>query len=76
MQIKKKLRKKLENVKLIYANSRGVKSKVQSLSDIVAEKIPVLICIVETHLEEGDKIEIEGYNKSSEMIKQEIVEEE
>ena len=56
MRISKKVRNTLEKFKLIYANSRGVKSKVQSLSDIVAEKIPVLICVVETYLEEGDKI--------------------
>ena len=58
-------KKVIENFKLIYGNSRGVKSKVQPLSDIVAEK---KICIVETHLKEGNNIEIEGTIRySSEM---------
>ena len=63
MRRSKNVRNKLEHFKLIYANSRGVKSKVQSLSDIVSEKILVWICIVEIHREESDKIDIEGYNK-------------
>ena len=37
----KKIRNKLKRFTVIYANSRGIKSKMESLKEIVKEKNPV-----------------------------------
>ena len=47
---------------VFYANIRGIKSKINSLKEVIGEKKPVIICIVETHLAEGELIEIDGYD--------------
>lgn len=54
--------KTLQQMKIYYINIRGIKSKVESLKEIIEEKKPDLIAIVETHLEKGEKMEIEGYH--------------
>ena len=45
----------------MYNNLRGIKSKQHSLRNIIEEKDPTVIALVETKLNKEDKIEIEGY---------------
>ena len=58
---KKTKEKLLKNMKLYYTNIRGIKSKKSSLEIYLAEYQPDVIGIVETHLDEMEQIEIEGY---------------
>ena len=58
----KRIRRNLENFKILYVNIRGIKSKVKSLENIVQEEKPALIAIAETILEEKEEIDIEGYH--------------
>ena len=57
----RRIKKNLENFKILYVNIRGIKSKVKSLENIAQEEKPTLIAIAETILEAKEKIEIEGY---------------
>ena len=41
-------------------NTRGKKSKLVSIKRILLELKPQVICITETHLEQNEKIDIEG----------------
>ena len=45
----------------MYLNIRGIKSKIRSLTNIVDEVEPTMICITETHLMEKEILEIDGY---------------
>ena len=47
---------------LYYVNIRGIKSKIESLQEIVEEKKPDIIALVETHLEKEEQLKIEGYH--------------
>ena len=64
---KKKIRrkqtsaKKLKDMKVYYVNIRGIKSKINSLNDIIAEQKPDVLGIVETMLDEKESIHIKGY---------------
>ena len=56
------MEKKLNKMKIFYVNIRGYKSKQHTLELSVKEHQPDIIGIVETHLEDNEKIkEIEGY---------------
>ena len=46
---------------IYYVNIRGLKSKLDSLEEIIERHSPDIIGIVETHLGEEERIEIEGY---------------
>ena len=46
---------------LYYNNIRGIKSKLESLKEIIIEKKPHIICLNETLLGEEEKVEIEDY---------------
>ena len=46
---------------IYYVNIRGVKSKVDSLQEIIDSLNPVMICLTETHLGEDEQIGIKGY---------------
>ena len=59
---KKTKEKKLTNLKIYYVNIRGIRSKIVSLEEILERTKPDVLGIVETHLEEGEELEIEGYN--------------
>ena len=48
-------------MKLYNTNIRGIKSKKHSLEIYLKEYEPDLVGIVETHLEETEDLEIEGY---------------
>ena len=58
----RKIYNALQTFRILYVNIRGLKSKVNSLADIIAEKYPSVICLVETHLAKEDTISIEGYD--------------
>ena len=58
---KESIEKKLKHMKVYYVNCRGMKSKRESLQEIVEEIQPTIIGLVERHLDKGDIIEIEGY---------------
>ena len=65
-KMKKKRRKqnkdkKLKHMKVYYVNTRGIKSKLDSIQDIVAEEDPDIVGITETMLNENENIEIENY---------------
>ena len=52
----------LEKFTLYYQNIRGVKSKWNSLKNLIMEKQPVMVALVETHLNEHDTLEeVPGY---------------
>ena len=55
------LRKICSNFIGYYNNIRGMKSKIDSLAEIVTELEPTIICLVETHMSEREMIEISGY---------------
>ena len=50
---------------ILYNNIRGIKSKEQSLKDIIDAKKPTIVCIVETHLKGEEQCYIDGYNVMS-----------
>ena len=60
---KKKRRKKskqlYKNFKIYYVNIRGIKSKLESLKQIINEQNPTVIAITETNLKENDDVESE-----------------
>ena len=66
---KKRIRqsKKIKNVltlfKVFYQNVRGLKSKVDSTMEIISDYQPILICLVETHLQKYEEIMIPGYSQ-------------
>lgn len=53
--------KSLENMTLYFVNIRGMKSKLESLSQILEELKPDVVGLVETHLSGEDRINIDGY---------------
>ena len=66
-QIKKKTRrsKKIKNAlqkfTIVYQNIRGLKSKVDSVQELVDDCQLNLLCLVETHMQEEEEITIPGY---------------
>ena len=58
----RKIHNALQTFRILYVNIRGLKSTVNSLTNIIAEKYPSVICLVETHLAKEDTISIEGYD--------------
>ena len=57
----KRIKRTMQNFKILYSNLRGFKSKVFSLSAIIDEINPTLICLVETHMVKQEQIKISGY---------------
>ena len=45
----------------MYINIRGLKSKVESLKEILLDENPEIVGLTETMLDEADVIDIEGY---------------
>ena len=56
----KKIKNELKQFKIIYQNIRGMKSKVDSLTELVEDQKPTIVCLVETHLEK-EEVAIPGY---------------
>ena len=57
----KKVKNCLSKFKIYYNNSRGISSKLHSLSDCILSTKPHIVCITETKLDTDEKVEIEGY---------------
>ena len=53
----------LTNFKVFYQNVRGLKSKVDSIIETISGYLPILICLVETHLQKEEEIRIQGYSE-------------
>ena len=51
----------MTNFKLLYSNINHLKSKMESLNNILEETKPTIVALVETKLPEKEKPEIEGY---------------
>ena len=49
-------------MKTYYVSIRGLKSKKESLEEILDEVKPDIIGLVETHMEQGEELRIEGYH--------------
>ena len=57
----KKCKNEFKNFKVYYVNTRGIKSKIDSIERIAEELSPQVICITETMLDKDEKIKIPGY---------------
>ena len=54
--------KRIKNtLSIYYQNVRGLKSKLDSLPEMIDDYQPTLICIVETHMQKEEEIQIPGY---------------
>ena len=53
----KKVKNALMNLKVFYQNVKGLKSRMETISDYQ----PMLICSVETHLQKKEEKRIPGY---------------
>ena len=53
------IKNRLKKFKILYLNIRGIKSKINSLNDILEEIQPAIFCITETHLMEKEKLDID-----------------
>ena len=51
----------MEKFSIYYVNVRGLKSKMDSVQRILEDIQPEVICMTETHLGDGEKVELEGY---------------
>ena len=51
----------MKNFKVMFDNIRGIKSKKYSLQKILNDEKPMVMCIAESHLKDGENFEIEGY---------------
>ena len=56
-----KNRNALKSFKILLDNVRGIKSKINSINDILTSEKPAVVGLCETKLNEGDMSEIEGY---------------
>ena len=57
----KPIKTKLRKFKLMYLNIRGLKSKLESLKELVEAESPTLLCLAETHLKKADGLVLDGY---------------
>ena len=58
----KKIKNALTNFKVFYQNIGGLRSKVDSIMETISDYQPILICLVETHLQK-EEIRIPGYSQ-------------
>ena len=58
----KRIKNALKNFKIYYQNVRGLKSKLDSLQEMIDDYQPALVCIVETHMQKEEEIQIHGYS--------------
>ena len=59
----KQIKNALTNFKVFYQNIRGLKSKVDSIMETISDYQPILICLVETHLQKEEEIRISRYSQ-------------
>ena len=57
----KKIKNALRKFTIVYQNIRGLKSKVDSVQELVDDCQPNLLCLVEIHMQEQEEITIPGY---------------
>ena len=57
-QRSKKIRDALQKFTIIYQNIKGLKSKVDSVQELVDDCHPHLMCLVETHMQEEEELTI------------------
>jgi len=57
------IRNKYKHLKIYYVNIRGIKSKMTTLSEIILEEKPNIICLNETLLKEEENIDIKKLYK-------------
>ena len=57
----KRIKNALKHFTIFYQNIRGIKSKVDSLTETVDYTNPTIICLVETHMVKEVEITIPGY---------------
>ena len=50
-----------ETVKLLYANVRGMRSKLPCIQDVLSDAKPTIAVFTETHLNDNRGIKMEGY---------------
>eukprot|EP00794_Sanderia_malayensis_P006438 gene6438-7168_t len=60
-KIKKTKEKSLRHVKIYFNNIPSIKSKIDSIQEIIEEEKPDIVGLVETHLEEHENIHFEDY---------------
>ena len=53
---------KAKKISILYANVRGLKSKMSCVKDILAETKPTVALFTETHLSENTGIKLDGYS--------------
>ena len=58
----KRIKNALKNFKIYYQNIRGLKSKLDSQQEMIHDYQPALVCIVETHMQKEEEIQIPGYS--------------
>lgn len=56
-----KLKIKNKKFTILYANARGIKSKLKSLKKITTSTNCSLVILTETHLKNSEKINVKGY---------------
>ena len=56
-----KKKKQSNNIKILYANIRGLKSKIRDIKIILFDTEPDIAAFVETNLKTQEKIAVSGY---------------
>ena len=57
----KRIKNALKQFTIFYQNIRGIKSKVESLTETEDDTNPTIICLVETHMLKKEEITTPGY---------------
>ena len=74
-QRSKKIRDALQKFTIIYQNIKGLKSKVDSVQELVDDCHPHLMCLVETHMQEEEELKYHAMRPYIGMIRYQIKEE-
>ena len=62
MRRSKRIKNALRNFEIYHQNVRELKSKLDSLQEMIDNYQPSLVCIVETHMQKKEEIQIPGYS--------------
>ena len=58
----KRIKNALKNFEICHRNVIGLKSKLDSLQEMIDDYQPALVCIVQTHMLKEEEIQIPGYS--------------
>ena len=58
----KRIKNALKNFEICHCNVIGLKSKLDSLQEMIDDYQPALVCIVQTHMLKEEEIQIAGYS--------------